>query len=418
MKYIQIVVVLILALSMVALTSPSHAQDIGCNGVVAPSEGQQGLALEGVEIFGEHGDRFHIGIIYPGGVFSVVRGPVCIEGTNWWQVVYQGVVGWITSDALQPLPATTDPTSAFLTPSQTVDFNGVQFAYDHDSWGTRLAASLRPTQVWYTLPDGTWVGMTEARIFTFLDYAFLDQRTNAELLVYPIGDWHNDEAAGIAQALKLLIEKRADIDLNTAIGELPALPIRRAAQNIRAQRTFIAGEGVVGIRFMTRYTQNFSPFRGDDLLYTFQGITTDGRYYVVFNMPLSVRHFVEQLPDDLEDQIAEADDAGFGIWAAYLAQAEAVLNIMDIDLAAPDGLVSSLVIDDPIAQPAFICDPQPQWQVGQAVTLTAARDVVAVYGWDAVSSTLEAGETVLLLDGPACAMGWVWWKVKDGWIYE
>lgn len=35
-----------------------------------------------------------IGLIPAGGVFSVVSGPQCISGLYWWQVNYNGLVGW------------------------------------------------------------------------------------------------------------------------------------------------------------------------------------------------------------------------------------------------------------------------------------------------------------------------------------
>jgi hypothetical protein len=35
-----------------------------------------------------------IGIIPPNGVFIVMAGPECASGLNWWQVNYNGQVGW------------------------------------------------------------------------------------------------------------------------------------------------------------------------------------------------------------------------------------------------------------------------------------------------------------------------------------
>jgi uncharacterized protein YraI len=35
-----------------------------------------------------------IGQIPAGGVFSVLNGPVCADGFAWWQVNYNGQVGW------------------------------------------------------------------------------------------------------------------------------------------------------------------------------------------------------------------------------------------------------------------------------------------------------------------------------------
>lgn len=35
-----------------------------------------------------------IGQIPPGGIFTVLSGPTCVEGLNWWQVNYNGIIGW------------------------------------------------------------------------------------------------------------------------------------------------------------------------------------------------------------------------------------------------------------------------------------------------------------------------------------
>jgi uncharacterized protein YraI len=44
-----------------------------------------------------------------GGTFTVLAGPTCANGMNWWQVNYNGTVGWTAEgDAsgywLEPLP--------------------------------------------------------------------------------------------------------------------------------------------------------------------------------------------------------------------------------------------------------------------------------------------------------------------------
>jgi uncharacterized protein YraI len=35
-----------------------------------------------------------IGEIPGSGMFRVIQGPQCVEGFNWWQVNYNGVIGW------------------------------------------------------------------------------------------------------------------------------------------------------------------------------------------------------------------------------------------------------------------------------------------------------------------------------------
>lgn len=404
--------VLLLLTTLLVRPLPSHAQDTTCTEAPNVVVGEQGQTFEGTALRADPTDRFEVGTIYPGAVFTVIEGPRCSDGIYWWRVAYDGIIGWIPNYGLLPFAAGTDPTNATLTPTERVDHNGISFAYDPAVWGAQVQAFSTTTQVWYTLEDNTWVGMPESRRFTFFQ-----RQPAAELIIYPVDNWHNEEAAGLALAARLLIEKRAEIDLNTATGELPALPIRRAAQNIRAQRAFIEGTDVVGFRFITRYTQSFAAFTGDDLFYTFQGYTSDGRYYISFSVPLSLPDLPAQLPN-LEEMVATSDDEGFLAFADYVAQAETIINGMEAGLATYDALVQSLTVTDPTAAPAFICEVQPQWQVGEVLTLTEPLDIVPIYGWDAGVGFLDIGSQVLLLDGPACANSYVWWQIDTGWIHE
>lgn len=407
-----ILVLLILLAPLLAIPMPSHAQDTTCVGDLNLVIGEQGWSFEGSTLRAEPDDTLTTGFIYPGAVFTVLEGPRCVEGFYWWQVAYDGIIGWIADYGLRPLPADTDTSNATLTPTDSVDFNGVRFAYDPAVWGAQVQAFSTATQVWYSLEDGTWVGMPMSRRFTFFQH-----QPAASLIIYPVDNWHNDEAAGLALATRLLVEKRAEIDLSTATGELPTLPIRRAAQNIRAQRAFIEGADVAGFRFITRYTQSFVPFTGDDLLYTFQGYSTDGRYYISFSVPIALPDLPAQLPN-LDEMMDSDEGEGFQAFADYTAQAEAAINAMDAGIAVYDALVQSLTVSDPTTQPAFFCEVEPQWQLGDLLTFDEPRGLVASYGWDAESGTLEAGSQALLVDGPACAMGYVWWQVDAGWIHE
>jgi uncharacterized protein YraI len=50
-----------------------------------------------------------IGQIPGEGVFSVVGGPQCADGYRWWQVSYNGLVGWTASGSgseywVEPIP--------------------------------------------------------------------------------------------------------------------------------------------------------------------------------------------------------------------------------------------------------------------------------------------------------------------------
>jgi hypothetical protein len=70
---------------------PTPRLVLGGNGAVIPSLGENVLRdRPGRSAVGS----VEIGIIPPNGVFIVMAGPECASGLNWWQVNYNGQVGW------------------------------------------------------------------------------------------------------------------------------------------------------------------------------------------------------------------------------------------------------------------------------------------------------------------------------------
>jgi hypothetical protein len=72
-----------------------------------------------------------------------------------------------------------------------------------------------------------------------------------------------------------------------AKGALPLLPIFNAAEEFRAQYKVIAFSGGNGIRYLTQYAQFFDPINSHDMLYSFQGLTGDGKHWISAILPIS-----------------------------------------------------------------------------------------------------------------------------------
>lgn len=89
--------------------------------------GQQGRVTLGGSpnniraIPGTSGD--FLGEIPPGGVFTVIEGPHCFSGFAWWQINYNGIIGWTPeSDSesywLEPMSMIAEPTQAVIATAQ------------------------------------------------------------------------------------------------------------------------------------------------------------------------------------------------------------------------------------------------------------------------------------------------------------
>ncbi|HEY5269147.1 MAG TPA: hypothetical protein VII97_02340 [Anaerolineales bacterium] len=82
-------------------------------------------------------------------------------------------------------------------------------------------------------------------------------------------------------------------DLQALIGggaagdTLPLLPSFNAAQIFHAQYQEVPFMSGSGIRFLAEYAQYFAPVNNNDLFYTYQGLTSDGKYWVSVILPIN-----------------------------------------------------------------------------------------------------------------------------------
>ena len=108
----------------------------------------------------------------------------------------------------------------------------------------------------------------------------------AHIDVYPVQDFHAlapDIIDADVAALQQLIAGGA----LPAKGALPLLPIFNAAEEFRAEYKVISFSGGSGIRYLAQYSQFFDPINSHEMFYSFQGLTTDGRYWISAILPIS-----------------------------------------------------------------------------------------------------------------------------------
>ncbi len=127
---------------------------------------------------------------------------------------------------------------------------------------------------------------------------------------------------------------------------LPLLPVFNAAQVFHAQYQVIPFGNGGGIRFITLYAQYFAPINNHDLFYTYQGLTSDGLYWVSAIMPINnaVLPFnADTLPSGQSQEEFAAN------YVSYLTDISNLLNSQPSDsytptLAALDALVASITV--------------------------------------------------------------------------
>ena len=226
------------------------------------------------------------------------------------------------------------PSTVFAQDGNSVTFNGISF-----NAPKAIGNSVNIMQVAGDPVELEGPGGPDAKHVEFVFYtgdpstqvpAYYDAK--ASMRVYQLADLSGYTfMEDRVKELQTLLADRPSLDQymivnaeNTGSMSLPYLPVFPAAQVIRAKAAYVETSTLKGIVYLTHYAQDVSPLVNGSLMYTFQGISNDDRYYVSATMnPTST-----VLPDKI------ADDFNYDQFSAtfidYLSTTVASLN------AAPD----------------------------------------------------------------------------------
>jgi hypothetical protein len=136
-------------------------------------------------------------------------------------------------------------------------------------------------------PEHVRVVFDSDKVADYTDYL---QR---QLRVYPVAPYAalfqgKEKVAfdeGISQ-LKKIISSKSD----KGVKQIFILPAAEAAEEFRNHLNYLTFKQGAGVAFVTCYTQDEAPVKNGDFFYTFQGLTTDGKYYVSFFCPVTAKN--------------------------------------------------------------------------------------------------------------------------------
>lgn len=227
---------------------------------------------------------------------------------------------------------TSDPVDEIL----ISEFNSITFDY------SGVAKDRTIETIPAILPNDNspyWEIMPEHWVVTLQDYPFSEHIMKPQIFVYPVADlpMFNTVAASIASDLKSLLEDRQIDDY------LPFLPMYNAAQVMHSQVEYLEFKNGSGVRFLTQFDQAPIPINNMELNYTFQGLTSDGKYYIAAVFPVNQA----DLPDT--DQVNAQQQSDLEAFPAYLDETVAWLeNQPDVsftpNLSELDALVQTIKV--------------------------------------------------------------------------
>ena len=186
--------------------------------------------------------------------------------------------------------------------------------------------------------------------FSIQNYPLQDTFLKPEIYVYPAAEY---EAAnnGAAISLERLRALTSGVGMDVNNDTLPYVPFFNAGQTFVAQTLLIKFQNGSGVRMVTQYDQAYIPVNNHEVIYHFQGLTNDGKYYVIAIFPIhSVNLPAEGNPD------LPVPDGGVPFNqddpAAYF---DAITQVMNN--AAPESFTPSLATLDALIQSLNIGAP-------------------------------------------------------------
>jgi hypothetical protein len=179
---------------------------------------------------------------------------------------------------------------------------------------------------------------------TLTGYVLFGRFFEPKIAVYPVAQFITllpDAIPAKVTALQALISGGP-----TGTESLPILPNFNAMQEFFAQYKVAPFVNGGGIRFLTQYAQFVDPINNHELFYAYQGLTSDGKYWVSAILPVSNPILPVDGNNPPNGQTPDQFTANF---KAYLADLSNQLNAQPPESYSPtltmlDALVTSIVV--------------------------------------------------------------------------
>lgn len=219
-------------------------------------------------------------------------------------------------------PTATPVTLVTQTPTQPSGEAPADITLDYSAVAQDVTVETVPAQP----ANGAMPAGPEYRRLTLQGYPVANHLHKPQIFIYPAGDL----ASANENAGKMVTELQALLQTQQAGDQLPFLPLFNAAQVMHAQVQYLDFKSGKGVRFLTQFDQARLPINNYELFYTFQGLSSDGKYYIAAVLPVTN----PELPatSEVNEQQAEA----LNDFANYLSGVVTLLNQQPADSFTPD----------------------------------------------------------------------------------
>ncbi|MGB7539276.1 MAG: hypothetical protein WBM17_12125 [Anaerolineales bacterium] len=178
---------------------------------------------------------------------------------------------------------------------------------------------------------------------TFVGYPLSGMLMQPVISVFPVERFAEllpDVVDPDVSALQALIAGGAPGD-----GDPPILPVQNAQQLFLAQYAVLSFQNGSGVGYITQYAQAYVPINNHDLFFSFQGLTSDGKYWISVILPINHPSLWETQGDPSNSIYATIKDDPDSYYSQLTAEvnAKAPRSFVPI-LSLLTDLVKSMVI--------------------------------------------------------------------------
>lgn len=176
-----------------------------------------------------------------------------------------------------PIPqATAEPTTIPVSGEAlelSLDTGRIATSFQGETVEAKSAGESTP--YWEIMPEYTRVILQ--------DYPISNHLMQPQIFIYPVEALKKvNESA--EQNVVLL---QSQLQLHEDISALPFLPLLNARQLMHAHVKNLDFKNGQGLRYLTWYSQGVVPVNNYELIYTYQGLTGDGNFYVAAVLPVN-----------------------------------------------------------------------------------------------------------------------------------
>lgn len=193
----------------------------------------------------------------------------------------------------------------------------------------------------------------EQRVIKFSNYPLSGKFFEPIVRIFPVADFVQMQAniQSEVDGLSALLASHPAALPDT----IPLLPVQMAQQAFHVRESYLDFQNGSGIAFLTQYAQYSPPVNNHDLFYAFQGLTSDGKYWVSAFLPanigfLQAAPFAAEVPTDGIPMPTDATDTAK--LAEYYTAVKGLMVSADSnqytpDLTCLDAFLQSLKVEAP-----------------------------------------------------------------------